>query len=170
MYYHDHRKKMRWLFFLDISTCSTSFANEFKKFWGFEHKLTNTHGFSLSSSCPSIAQMLSTMLYSRRFFPFYTYNILAGLDSEGTAYNNCYELTNQLYSNTNIQTHTSVVARITNSKGFYSWQPVKVSGNYWQRVIFPQVKVVCSASIQLVRMNERSIVQQVPPPHYFSRC
>jgi 20S proteasome alpha/beta subunit len=27
--------------------------------------------------------MLSTILYSRRFFPYYTYNIVAGLDAEG---------------------------------------------------------------------------------------
>lgn len=32
---------------------------------------------------PSIAQMLSTMLYGKRFFPYYTYNILGGLDDEG---------------------------------------------------------------------------------------
>jgi len=34
-------------------------------------------------ACSSIAQMLSTMLYYKRFFPYYTWNLLAGLDAEG---------------------------------------------------------------------------------------
>ena len=41
------------------------------------------HQHGKRMSCPAIAQMLSTVLYSRRFFPYYTYNIIAGVDAEG---------------------------------------------------------------------------------------
>lgn len=43
----------------------------------FKHK----HGKPMS--CVAMAQLLSNTLYFKRFFPYYTFNICAGLDSEG---------------------------------------------------------------------------------------
>ncbi|CDJ44064.1 proteasome subunit beta type 1, putative [Eimeria tenella] len=34
-------------------------------------------------SGPALSQLLSSLLYSRRFFPFYTFNLLFALDEEG---------------------------------------------------------------------------------------
>lgn len=34
-------------------------------------------------STQSIAQMISSILYSRRFFPYYTFNVVGGLDENG---------------------------------------------------------------------------------------
>jgi len=41
------------------------------------------HDHGKTASTPAIASMISKMLYSRRFFPFYVYNIVAGLDENG---------------------------------------------------------------------------------------
>ncbi|KAK8944597.1 Proteasome subunit beta type-1 [Platanthera zijinensis] len=41
------------------------------------------HQQNKKMSCPAMAQHLSNTLYYKRFFPYYTFNILGGLDNEG---------------------------------------------------------------------------------------
>ena len=41
------------------------------------------HEHHKSMTSDAIAAMISTMLYYRRFFPYYVYNIVGGLDEEG---------------------------------------------------------------------------------------
>ena len=43
------------------------------------YQMSNKH----EPGVENIAQLLSTTLYSRRFFPYYTFNILAGINSNG---------------------------------------------------------------------------------------
>ena len=44
---------------------------------------TYQHDHGDYPSTPAVASMLSKMLYYRRFFPYYVYNIVAGLDQDG---------------------------------------------------------------------------------------
>jgi len=41
------------------------------------------HKHRREPSATAIAQMLSTVLYGKRFFPYYTFNIIAGVDDAG---------------------------------------------------------------------------------------
>ena len=43
----------------------------------YEHQ----HGESIKVS--AVAQMLGNTLYGKRFFPYYTWNVLAGMDGDG---------------------------------------------------------------------------------------
>ena len=53
------------------------------------HKVLGTRvaGYKLAHeadmSTPALAQLLSTTLYGRRFFPYYAFNVVAGLDASG---------------------------------------------------------------------------------------
>lgn len=41
------------------------------------------HEHNKKASTPAIAQLVSTMLYNRRFFPFYVNTVVAGINNEG---------------------------------------------------------------------------------------
>ena len=41
------------------------------------------HEHNKGMSTKAVAAMLSTILYYKRFFPYYVYNIIGGLDEEG---------------------------------------------------------------------------------------
>lgn len=41
------------------------------------------HNHNKPMSCKATAQLLSNTLYHKRFFPYFTFNLCAGLDEEG---------------------------------------------------------------------------------------
>ncbi|KAH9602795.1 hypothetical protein KSS87_023252 [Heliosperma pusillum] len=53
-----------------------------QKVLGSRHLLYQ-HQHNKQMSCPAMAQLLSNTLYYKRFFPYYAFNVLAGLDNEG---------------------------------------------------------------------------------------
>ncbi|KAK9682176.1 hypothetical protein RND81_10G055800 [Saponaria officinalis] len=53
-----------------------------QKVLGSRHLLYQ-HQHNKQMSCPGMAQLLSNTLYYKRFFPYYAFNVLGGLDSEG---------------------------------------------------------------------------------------
>jgi len=61
-------------------------------------------------SLPAAAQLLSNTLYYKRFFPYYTFNLVAGLDPEGA---------DQLLSIVNTQKPTQRPLRVQGGGGGY---------------------------------------------------
>jgi len=57
-------------------------VNALQKHLAARH-LTYQHQHNKQMSCPAMAQLLSNTLYYKRFFPYYAFNVLGGLDSEG---------------------------------------------------------------------------------------
>jgi 20S proteasome subunit beta 6 len=45
--------------------------------------VTYVHNHGRPMSITAAAQLLSNTLYYKRFFPFYTFNLVAGLDEKG---------------------------------------------------------------------------------------
>jgi 20S proteasome subunit beta 6 len=45
------------------------------------------HAHAKDMPIRSIARLIQTMLYARRFFPYYVYNILGGIEEDGMSFN-----------------------------------------------------------------------------------
>lgn len=43
-----------------------------------------THAHAKEMPIKSIARLIQTMLYARRMFPYYVYNVLSGIEEDGT--------------------------------------------------------------------------------------
>lgn len=61
--------------------CWTDVATLHKVLGARAASYAQTHGADIAT--PAVAQLLSTTLYSRRFFPYYAFNVVGGLDATG---------------------------------------------------------------------------------------
>ncbi|GAY41998.1 hypothetical protein CUMW_063570 [Citrus unshiu] len=83
-----HKSKQTNQFFPRADKCvmaSSGFQADVKalqKLLAARH-LIYQHQHNKQMSCPGMAQLLSNTLYYKRFFPYYSFNVLGGLDNEG---------------------------------------------------------------------------------------
>ena len=47
------------------------------------------HAHAKDMPLRAIARLIQTMLYARRFFPYYVYNILGGIEEDGKVFDLC---------------------------------------------------------------------------------
>ena len=47
------------------------------------------HAHAKDMPLRAIARLIQTMLYAQRFFPYYVYNILGGIEEDGTSITPC---------------------------------------------------------------------------------
>ncbi len=62
---------------LEVSCLSTNGGPELTPRQWYQHAHNKPMGLK------AIARMIQTMLYSKRFFPYYVYNILGGIEEDG---------------------------------------------------------------------------------------
>ncbi|WVZ14325.1 hypothetical protein V8G54_011891 [Vigna mungo] len=74
------------------SSCFQADVKALQKVLSARH-LIYQHQHNKQMSCPAMAQLLSNTLYYKRFFPYYAFNVLGGLDNEGMLFLAFYAFT-----------------------------------------------------------------------------